>query len=62
VCAGHVCLDRGLIDKDQALRIKLALVRSPTSAPTGHVGAIPFAGVQAFLKLSLARVTKCQTP
>jgi hypothetical protein len=56
VRADHVGLDpvdllwSSTIDKDQPLRIKRALVRSPTRAPTGHVGAILFAGVQAFFE------------
>ena len=46
--AGHVGLGPGLVDEDQALRVKPALMRLPPGSAAGDVGAILFAGVQAF--------------
>jgi hypothetical protein len=48
VSARHVGLGPGLVDKDQAGRVDSILILPPLSAPTGHVGTVLFAGVQAF--------------
>ena len=48
VAAGHVGLGPSLVDEDQALGIKPALIHPPAGPPPGDVGAILFAGVQAF--------------
>ena len=48
VAAGHVGLGPSLIDEHQALGVKSALIRLPPGPPAGDVGAILFAGVQAF--------------
>jgi hypothetical protein len=45
---GHVGLGPGLVDEDQASRVKPALMLLPPGAPSGDVGAILLAGVQAF--------------
>lgn len=50
--AGHVRLGPGLIDKDDALGIDLALMPAPSLAAPRDIMAILFAGVQSFfLKL-----------
>src|SRR3981189_211113 len=46
-CPGE---SRGLVDEDQALGIKPALIHPPAGPPPGDVGAILFAGVQAFFE------------
>ena len=46
--ARHVGLGPGLVDEDEAGRIKPSLIRLPARAPPGHVGPILLAGVQAF--------------
>jgi hypothetical protein len=46
--ACHVGLGPGLVNEDQARRIKPALILLPLDPPSGDVGAILFAGVQAF--------------
>ena len=48
VGTGHVGLRPGLVDEDQAGRIKPALVALPLRAPPRHVGPILLAGAQAF--------------
>jgi hypothetical protein len=48
VPAGHVGLGPGLVDEHQALGVKPALMHLPAGAPTGDVGAVLLAGVQAF--------------
>jgi hypothetical protein len=48
VPAGHVGLGPGFVDEDQAPGIKPTLVHLPAGAAPGDVGAILFAGVQAF--------------
>ena len=45
---GHLGVDPGLIDEDQALGIDEALRGVPDPAPGGHVGTILFCGLQAF--------------
>jgi hypothetical protein len=44
----HVGLSPGLVDEDQAGRIKPSLILLPLRAPPRHVGPILLAGVQAF--------------
>jgi hypothetical protein len=44
----HVGLGPGLVDEDQAGRIKPSLILLPLRAPPGDVGPILLAGVQAF--------------
>ncbi len=62
VAAGHVGLGPGLVDEDQAPGIKPALILLPPGAPSGDVGPILLAGVQAFfLKLMPSCSKKCQT-
>lgn len=34
----HVCLDPGLVEEDQALRIEAGLQGLPAPPPTGHIG------------------------
>ena len=46
--AGHVGLRPGLIDEHQPRGRDFALSLFPLPAPAGHVGAIRFAGAQAF--------------
>jgi hypothetical protein len=46
--AGHVGLGPGLINEDQAARIKPALILLPPQPPACDVGPVLFAGVQAF--------------
>jgi hypothetical protein len=46
--ARHVGLGPGLVDEDQAGGIDSSLVLPPLSAPASDVGAILFAGVEAF--------------
>jgi hypothetical protein len=48
VLAGHVGLGPGLVDEDQAARIKAPLVLLPSGAPAGDVGAVLLGGEQAF--------------
>jgi hypothetical protein len=51
--AGHVGLRPGLIDEHQPRGRDFALSLFPLPAPAGHVGAILFAGAQAFFASSL---------
>jgi hypothetical protein len=44
----HVGAGAGLVDEDEAVRIKLLLTVSPVSACDRDVGTILFAGVNAF--------------
>ena len=44
----HVGFGPGVIDEDQAGRIKPPLILSPLRPPPGDVGTILLAGVQAF--------------
>jgi hypothetical protein len=46
--AGHVGLGPGLIDEDQAARIKAPLVLLPLDPPASDVGAVLLGGEQAF--------------
>src|SRR4029077_5844387 len=46
--AGHIGLGPGLVDEDQASRIKVPLVLLPLDAPAGDVGAVLLRGEQAF--------------
>ena len=46
--AGHVGLGPGLVDEDEARRIKPPLILSPLCPSPGDVGTILLAGVQAF--------------
>jgi hypothetical protein len=46
--AGHVGLGPGLVDENQAARIKALLVLLPPGAPAGDVRAILLGGEQAF--------------
>src|SRR5712692_10900860 len=48
MAAGHIGLGPGLVDEDQALGVKPALVLLPPDAPPGDVGTVLFAGVQTF--------------
>jgi hypothetical protein len=48
VAARHVGLGPGLVDEDQARRIKPPLILSPLRPSPGDVGTVLFAGVQAF--------------
>jgi hypothetical protein len=48
MAAGHIGLGPGLVDEDQALGVKPALVLPPPDASPGDVGTVLFAGVQAF--------------
>jgi hypothetical protein len=48
VATGHVGLGPGLIDEDQAPRIKPTLILLPLQAAAGDVGPVLLAGVQAF--------------
>jgi len=50
VPANHVGLGPGLIDEDQASRVKPALMLPPPQSPPGDVGAVLFTGVQAFFE------------
>jgi hypothetical protein len=50
VAAGHIGLGPGLIDEDQAPRIKPALILLPSSAAAGDVGPVLLAGMQAFFE------------
>src|SRR5258707_1256073 len=53
--AYHAGAGAGLVDEDEAARIKAGLGCSPAFARFDHVGALLLAGVQDFLKLSLCR-------
>ena len=44
----HVDGDRGLIDKDQSRRIKIALLTNPAPPRSRHVGAVLLSCPQAF--------------
>lgn len=44
----HVDGDRGLIDKDQSRRIKIALLTNPAPPRSRHVGAVLLGCPQAF--------------
>ena len=44
----HVDGDRGLIDKDQSRRIKIALLANPASTRPRYVGAVLLGCPQAF--------------
>jgi hypothetical protein len=46
--ARHVGLGPGLIDEDQARRVKPVLIRLPPSTPSRHVGTILLGGEQSF--------------
>src|SRR5580765_4757697 len=48
VRACHVGLGPGLVDEHQAGRVKPALVALPLRSPSGDVGSVLLAGVQAF--------------
>ena len=48
VAAGHIGLGPGFVDKHQAFGVKPALVFLPLGPPAGDVGAILFAGGEAF--------------
>jgi hypothetical protein len=48
VLAGHIGLGPGLVDEDQAVRIKTPLILLPLGAPAGDVGAVLLGGEQAF--------------
>ncbi len=48
VGAGHVGLGPGLVDEDEARRIKPVLVLAPLHPPAGDGGTILLAGEQAF--------------
>ena len=48
VTARHVGLGPSLVDEDQALGVKPALMLLPPSPPARDVGAVLLAGVQAF--------------
>src|SRR4051812_23829111 len=48
--SGHVRLRPGFVDKDQSSGGDLVLVLSPLPPPMRDIGAILFAGVQAFFK------------
>jgi hypothetical protein len=48
VCAGHVGLGAGLVDEDQPLRIKPALILPPLRASSRHLGAVLLGGARAF--------------
>jgi hypothetical protein len=45
---GHVGLDPGLIDEDQALRIETGLPGSPSLTPAGNISACLLKGEQRF--------------
>ena len=53
----HVGAGRSLVDKHQPGGIKLALLADPTSPRAGHIGSLPFRGLQAFF----LRVTPCRS-
>jgi hypothetical protein len=58
----HVGFGPGVIDEDQAGRIKPPLILSPLRPPPGDVRTILFAGLQAFfLKLMPSCSKKCHT-
>jgi len=61
VMAGHVGLGSGLVDEDEAVRVKPALVFLPLRAPPSDVGAVLFAGEQAFLKSILSGLNNRHT-
>ena len=44
----HVGLNPGLVDEDEALRIKTSLPRSPASPSAGHIKAALFKSQQRF--------------
>jgi hypothetical protein len=46
--ANHVGGDRGLIDKDQSRRIKIALLSNPAPTRSRHVGSVLLGCPQAF--------------
>jgi hypothetical protein len=46
--ADHVGRDRGLVDKDQSRRIKIALLSNPAPTPSRHVGSVLLGCPQAF--------------
>jgi hypothetical protein len=48
VGSGHVGLGPGLVDEDQAARIKPGLMAPPPRPLAGHVRPILLGGVQAF--------------
>jgi hypothetical protein len=48
MAARHVGLGPGLVDEDQASRIKPALVLLPLRPSPGDIGPILLAGAQAF--------------
>src|SRR5262245_61473075 len=50
VAAGHVGLGPSFVEEHQAPRVKPALMHLPPRPPSGDVGAILLAGVQAFFK------------
>jgi hypothetical protein len=50
VGARHVGLGPCLVDEDQTRRIKPPLILFPLRPPSGHVGTILLAGVQAFFE------------
>ena len=50
MAARHIGLGPGLINEDEAARIKLALIPLPLRSPLGDVGTILLAGVQAFFE------------
>lgn len=45
---GHVGLDPGFVDEDQASRVEVGLQRTPALASTRDVGASPLEGEQCF--------------
>jgi hypothetical protein len=51
----HVGLDPGLIDEDEALRIKAHLPRSPASPSAGHIKAALLKSEQRFFHRSPSR-------
>jgi hypothetical protein len=49
VAAGHVDLSPGLVDEDEARRVKPALMALPADALGGDVRPVLLAGAQAFM-------------
>ncbi len=46
--AHHIGLGPGLVDEDEACRVKLALMLPPADAAAGDVGPVLLAGVHGF--------------
>ena len=54
----HISAGRSLVDKHQPRGIKHALLADPTSARAGHIGSLPFRGLQAFFERDAVSIEK----